>query len=300
MRNVYQHDPEPLDPKGKLRKIAEEQLGIKFDDLPVKVNLGCGPDYLEDWINIDGDRKLSCEIHCELDSEDIKLPLETESVDLIYASHILEHIWYLRQLKQELLRVLKPGGFIIIVVPYYQSYDAWGDDTHCRAFSQASFSKVFWENCVPILCMPLNVGSTKKGQEDRTWILAALRKDGDLVYESKVNRTTQFCRDCGWCCAKSNFPVPTNDYFRLNRMLELYYRQGHPLYWEPTNGKWYILLDQPCQYYDQTTKQCKVFGTKKRPEICGDFICGFPGRIYKRYDVLLAGSQRILKQKFGE
>jgi len=298
MHKIYSHDPAPLDPEGKIRKLIAHNLNISYDDFQIKVNIGCGTDYLEGWINIDGDPAISCEIHMDLDCENVTIPLESDSVDFIYASHVLEHIWYLPQLKQELIRIAKPGAFIVVVVPYYLSDDAWGDNTHCRGFSKSSFSTTFWKGCKASHLQELNI--TKRGYEQPfTWLLAALQKQG--TYEKiKEGKTTEHCLDCGWCCAKSNFPIPTNDYFKLERMLELFYKQGHPLYWEPKDGEWYVLLDIPCQHYDILTKKCDLYGTGRRPEICGDFICGFPGRMYQRYNNLLKGSQQILKRKFGE
>ena len=117
--------------------------GLKFD--PTKaVNIGCGRDYIKGWVNVDGDPIISPDIVCELDSKNVRLPFEDNSMDLVYACHILEHIHYLPELKREFVRILKPGGAIFVVVPHYLSADAWGDDTHCRGFSYHSFYANFW------------------------------------------------------------------------------------------------------------------------------------------------------------
>jgi len=117
--------------------------------------------------------------------------------------------------------------------------------------------------------------------------------------ERKI-KTTEHCKDCGWCCYYSNHPVPTNDYFTLERMLELYYMQGHKVYWEPGNGKWYVLHVAPCAQYNTKTKLCKLYETGKRPEICKDYVCPDPGNMWERHEKLCAESQRYLKRKFGE
>lgn len=117
--------------------------GVKFD--PAKaLNVGCGHDYIEGWINIDGDINVDPDYVVELDSKDVRFPFEDNSMDLIYACHILEHIHHLPELKREFARVLKPGGAMLVVAPHYLSPDAWGDDTHCRAFSFHSFYVTFW------------------------------------------------------------------------------------------------------------------------------------------------------------
>ncbi len=105
------------------------------------LNLGCGNDYYKEsgWVNLDGCEDINADVYCDLDDKNLIIPLKTNSFDIIWASHILEHIWYLRVLKDEMVRILKPGGALLIVVPYYLFACAWGDDTHCRAFSTQSF-----------------------------------------------------------------------------------------------------------------------------------------------------------------
>lgn len=51
-----------------------------------------------------------------------KLPFEDNSFDLIYASHVIEHVpWFLQKnLFLELNRILKPGGKLEIWVPDFQ------------------------------------------------------------------------------------------------------------------------------------------------------------------------------------
>lgn len=117
--------------------------GIKFD--PAKaINLGCGNDYINGWINIDADSKMNPDICYDFDKRFPHIQVPTESMDLVYCCHILEHIHYLPELKREFRRILKPKGNVFIVVPHYLSPDAWGDDTHCRAFSFHSFYSTYW------------------------------------------------------------------------------------------------------------------------------------------------------------
>jgi len=175
MKGIYQHNPEPLDPEGKIRDL----LDSGFEDASIykkKVNLGCGEDYLDGWINIDGDHNIKADLYCELDAVDVRIPLPDNSVDYIYCSHILEHIWYLPQLKKELIRILRPLGVLLVVVPHMLSPDAWGDDTHCRAFSEASFSSGFWPGCDIAHCQQINVKEPTRHKVDRVWLGAVIQK----------------------------------------------------------------------------------------------------------------------------
>jgi SAM-dependent methyltransferase len=113
--------------------------------MQVKVNVGCGPQVVADWINYDSSlhvllskyhfiKKLLSSLRliskqvCEISwpSELIKrvdvrkgLPLVDETVDFIYTSHFIEHLTKTEGLRlfRECYRVLKPGGWIRIVCP---------------------------------------------------------------------------------------------------------------------------------------------------------------------------------------
>lgn len=81
-----------------------------------RLNLGCGGHYIEgDWINIDLDtsRKLDrvADVRC--------LPYDDNSVDEIYAGHVLEHFaaCHAVGILREWRRVLKEGCKLTVVVP---------------------------------------------------------------------------------------------------------------------------------------------------------------------------------------
>ena len=110
----------------------------------VKVNLGCGRGALPSWINYDVSIKIKILKHKMVrrllyffkvtSKEDFEsnwprnvirrdlrkgIPLKDNSVDYIYCFHMLEHLSPedARKLIKEAYRVLKPGGWIRIVVP---------------------------------------------------------------------------------------------------------------------------------------------------------------------------------------
>ena len=80
------------------------------------VNLGCGHRFHPDWINIDLNASSEHVLHQNLREG---LTFETASVDVIYASHVLEHLSMTdgERLLKEIHRVLKEGGVLRIVVP---------------------------------------------------------------------------------------------------------------------------------------------------------------------------------------
>jgi len=81
--------------------------------------MGCGArDFGPDWVHIDGGD------YPHLNSKDItKLPYDDNTVDLIYASHVLEYFSReeVNGVLQEWFRVLKKGGILRLAVPDFES-----------------------------------------------------------------------------------------------------------------------------------------------------------------------------------
>lgn len=79
----------------------------------------------------------------EWDAEKDPLPYKDESVVVIYALHFLEHIDNLFPLMHECQRVLKPEGWMNIVVPYGACHMALQDPTHVRFFNEDTWKTMF-------------------------------------------------------------------------------------------------------------------------------------------------------------
>jgi predicted SAM-dependent methyltransferase len=80
------------------------------------LNLGCGSRFHKDWLNIDFKSN-----HEDVKEFDLRkgIPLESNSVSVVYSSHVLEHFQKeaAPSFLKEVHRVLEPGGIIRIVVP---------------------------------------------------------------------------------------------------------------------------------------------------------------------------------------
>ncbi|MFZ6034778.1 MAG: class I SAM-dependent methyltransferase [Patescibacteria group bacterium] len=85
----------------------------------IKLHVGCGNNYYEDWINIDKneDNKIQ-RIDIVWDMND-ELPIKDNSVDFIYNEHFIEHLTADQgiRLMKDFYRVLKPGGVLRIATP---------------------------------------------------------------------------------------------------------------------------------------------------------------------------------------
>jgi SAM-dependent methyltransferase len=90
------------------------ELGVTPATKDLRLHIGCGRGHLDGWINID--------IHPAPLSLNVLwgLPFPDASVGRAFVSHLLEHLFYPRDVKfflAELKRVTAPGGTIRIVVP---------------------------------------------------------------------------------------------------------------------------------------------------------------------------------------
>jgi len=102
----------------------------------MKLNLGCGRKSLAGYINIDSDGGVQPDVVRDIERG---LPFSDNSVDEIFASHIFEHIKDLVFVMNECFRVLKPGGVMKIIAPYWTSLGAWQDPTHVRSVNENTF-----------------------------------------------------------------------------------------------------------------------------------------------------------------
>jgi len=110
----------------------------------VKVNLGCGPKGKDDWVNVDYGilallakypflKKIAMRIGIlpkrytkwewpkNLVIHDCrkKLPFKDNQMDYVYTSHLIEHFskYEAINMLNECFRILKPGGYIRVIVP---------------------------------------------------------------------------------------------------------------------------------------------------------------------------------------
>jgi SAM-dependent methyltransferase len=79
----------------------------------LKLNLGSGAEKFAGWSSLDS----NADVHPDYVADVRKIPLEDNSVDEIFASHVLEHTEWRDDVLKEWERVLKPGGKIMVAVP---------------------------------------------------------------------------------------------------------------------------------------------------------------------------------------
>jgi SAM-dependent methyltransferase len=100
----------------------------------VKLNLGAGNKIFPDAIPLDLPK---------WNADTDPIPYPDESVSVIHAYHFLEHIEKPVAMLAECQRVLRPGGVMNIVVPYYTSQMMAHDLTHRHAFCEETWKITF-------------------------------------------------------------------------------------------------------------------------------------------------------------
>ena len=104
---VYGRDPVPA----FLKRVAASEF---------VVNLGSGTHAYPGVVNVDGTGYSNVHIVADLE----ELPFEDGSVDRIISVAVLEHVTTPIQHVAEFIRVLKPGGELLVFVPFLQPFHA--------------------------------------------------------------------------------------------------------------------------------------------------------------------------------
>jgi len=106
-----------------------------------KLNLGCGFDKRQGWINADS--FAACEPDILLDIEQEEWPFEDGRFDHVLLKHVIEHVGkefdVFARIMRNLHRILAPGGLLEIHVPHYRHETYWSDPTHVRPFTYLTF-----------------------------------------------------------------------------------------------------------------------------------------------------------------
>ncbi|MBL4720099.1 MAG: hypothetical protein JKY20_03060 [Alphaproteobacteria bacterium] len=115
----------------------------------MRLNLGCGSNKREGFINVD----LSplCEPDLVWNLEETPWPWPNSSVSEIVLIHVLEHLGETTEkyfgVLQEMYRVCRPDARINIVVPHPRHDDFLHDATHVRAVTVEGLSMFSRKNC---------------------------------------------------------------------------------------------------------------------------------------------------------
>lgn len=102
-----------------------------------KLNLGCGSDICEDYVNVDMAPLAGVDVVCNLSR--FPWPFEDEEFDEIIAKDVLEHLPDTVRVMEEIHRITRKGGKVFLSLPYWNCWQAVTDPTHIRQFNEYTF-----------------------------------------------------------------------------------------------------------------------------------------------------------------
>jgi SAM-dependent methyltransferase len=117
---------------GSLDKLIKENSKVSLD-------FGCGANKQKGFIGMDARDLEGVDIVHNI--EVFPWPFPDDTFSTILGSHIVEHIKpeYTIALFNELWRVMKVGGQLVLSMPYAGSPGYWQDPTHCSGYNEATF-----------------------------------------------------------------------------------------------------------------------------------------------------------------
>jgi SAM-dependent methyltransferase len=137
------------------------------DAEPRVIDLGCG-DVKQHPDNLGFDVWPTPSVDVVIDLTD-GVPLTDESVDQVFAVHVLEHLPDFLPLLHECHRILRPGGVLHVLAPWWRHVNAVADPTHVRLIDPQTFK---------YLCRPDRTG--------RCWYPLLVNRDESTVFADLV------------------------------------------------------------------------------------------------------------------
>jgi len=111
----------------------------------LKLNLGCGRDVREGYLNLD--QVILPGVNVVHDLNRGTLPFKDSQFDEVYCRHVLEHLEAFSSVVEDIVRIVKPGGILKVEAPHCSGPMAYSDPTHRRFFAYNTF-RYFTEDYV--------------------------------------------------------------------------------------------------------------------------------------------------------
>jgi SAM-dependent methyltransferase len=106
------------------------------------LDLGCGPRKFPGAIGVDRLPQTAADVLCDFDRG--RLPFADDSFDEVRAIHVIEHAADPIRLVEEMHRVTRAGGRLLIVTPHCSDASSFADPTHRTHLNSFSF-RFFYE-----------------------------------------------------------------------------------------------------------------------------------------------------------
>ncbi len=101
------------------------------------LDLGCGQNKRPGAIGADQNRDTAADVIANIDSG--ALPFRDGSFDKVWVVHVIEHVENVVSTIEELHRLTRAGGVIVIETPHYTDFSSFCDPTHRWHLNTFSF-----------------------------------------------------------------------------------------------------------------------------------------------------------------
>lgn len=101
------------------------------------LHIGAGRKKILGAVTLDINPRLAPDVVWDLN--EFPYPFEDNRFDLVVCEHVIEHLREVILVMEELHRVTREGGRVIVRVPHFSSLNFNTDPTHVHAFSSRSF-----------------------------------------------------------------------------------------------------------------------------------------------------------------
>jgi SAM-dependent methyltransferase len=101
------------------------------------LDVGCGRNKRPGAIGVDSNRDTAADVIADINQG--RLPFRDAAFETIWAVHVIEHVADVIATIEELHRVSRPGGVIVIETPHYTDFSSFCDPTHRWHLNSFSF-----------------------------------------------------------------------------------------------------------------------------------------------------------------
>lgn len=101
------------------------------------MDVGCGLKKYPGAVGIDRLPGTAADIVWDLDQ--FPWPVESGSFDAVRLIHVIEHVGDVLRTMEEIHRILRPGGRVLVETPHYTDFSSWCDPSHKWHLNTYSF-----------------------------------------------------------------------------------------------------------------------------------------------------------------
>jgi len=116
----------------------EQENNLINNETKDALDLGCGKKKRPGALGVDSSNRHDPDVIHDLN--DFPYPFENDSFSMVYMDNVLEHLNSPLDVMCEVNRIVKPGGIVKVIVPYFRSPWAYIDPTHKHFFTVDSFA----------------------------------------------------------------------------------------------------------------------------------------------------------------